>query len=393
MNMPKEEQQQLKIGLVCDDTLDKTDGVQQYVLTLGKWLSTQGHEVHYLTSTTERTDIPNIHSLSRNVHVRFNSNRNRMPLPASPSKIKGFLALHQFDVLHVQMPYSPLLAGQVIRAAAPSTAVVGTFHVFPHNALMSLGTKALGYAVHFQLKRFDEIISVSTAAQKFSRGAFGINTTVIPNMMDVGHFKVQKSPVKTVKTVKSRENPVKIVFLGRLVERKGAGQLIKAIAFLRRQYKTVHPYEVVIGGKGPLFAELDSYVSEHKLDDIVKFTGFVDEADKPAFLASADIAVFPSTGGESFGISLIEAMAATPGVVIAGDNEGYRTVMEGSKKQLVDPYDIPSFAHLLASYIDDQPRRTAAHKWQQKHVQQFDIGVVGPKVAAKYIQALQKRRG
>src|SRR5579875_4032120 len=100
----------MKIGMVLDDTLDTPDGVQQYVLQVGRWLSAQGHDVHYLVGATTRTDIPNIHSLSRNKQVRFNGNRMSMPLPASRKKLKQFLRTEQFDVLHVQVPYSPFMA-------------------------------------------------------------------------------------------------------------------------------------------------------------------------------------------------------------------------------------------------------------------------------------------
>ena len=72
----------MKIGLVFDDSLDSTDGVAQYVLALGDWLDDQGHEVHYLVGETHRTDLPNLHSLSRNVRVTFNGNKLGMPLPA-----------------------------------------------------------------------------------------------------------------------------------------------------------------------------------------------------------------------------------------------------------------------------------------------------------------------
>ena len=72
----------LKIGLVCDDSLDRPDGVQQFVVTLGEWLRTRGHEVHYITSTTNRTDLQNVHIMAKNVEVKFNGNRLRPPLPA-----------------------------------------------------------------------------------------------------------------------------------------------------------------------------------------------------------------------------------------------------------------------------------------------------------------------
>ena len=81
--MPKQPRK-LRIGLVLDDTLDTTDGVQQYVLTLGKWLSQHGHEVHYLVGESRRDDIANIHSMARNIKVRFN--RNRLSIPLLPAK-------------------------------------------------------------------------------------------------------------------------------------------------------------------------------------------------------------------------------------------------------------------------------------------------------------------
>lgn len=375
-----------KIGIVCDDTLDKPDGVQQYVVILGKWLASQGHDVNYITSTTVRDDLPNIHNLSTNMHVRFNGNRNRMPLPASPKRVKEFMRAQNFDIIHVQTPYSPLLAGQVIQFAGPNTAVVGTFHVFPHSALMSAGTKALGLAVRWQLKRFQTMIATSAAAAEFAQQSYGMSSTVIPNMLGLANF-IEQRPGNPHKREK-----IKIVFMGRLVERKGVGHLLRAIEFLQRNYKTIHPYEVIIGGKGPLFAKLDQYVASNNLQDIVKFTGFVPEDEKAVFLADADIAVFPSTGGESFGISVVEGLAAVNGVVLAGDNAGYRTVMQGSKKQLIDPNDTPTFAHMLASYVDDPKRRQAAQKWQAAHVLQFDTAVVAPRVLAVYEQALQKVR-
>jgi phosphatidylinositol alpha-mannosyltransferase len=81
----------LKVGLVLDDSLDSTDGVQQYVLTVGAWLTSQGHEVHYLVGKTTRTDLPNIHSLSRNIRVRYNGNRLSIPLPASKRRLRQVL--------------------------------------------------------------------------------------------------------------------------------------------------------------------------------------------------------------------------------------------------------------------------------------------------------------
>ena len=104
----------MKIGFVLDDTLDTADGVQQYVLLVGGWLKRQGHDVHYLVGHSTRKDVDNIHSLARNVRVSFNKNRLSVPLPASTRAIKNLLKAEKFDVLHIQMPFSPFLAGKII---------------------------------------------------------------------------------------------------------------------------------------------------------------------------------------------------------------------------------------------------------------------------------------
>lgn len=374
----------LKVALLCDDSLDKQDGVQQYVLTLGRWLDEQGHEVHYLTSTTTREDLPNLHVLSKNKAVKFNGNRLHIPLPASPKRIKELLATQQYDIIHIQMPYSPLLAGLVIRYTPPTTALVGTFHIYPESNLVAAAARGLGLLVSRQLKRFDFIMSVSEAAQDFAQTSHGIETVIVPNMVDVHRFLM---PV----TSKKRNEPVKVVFLGRLVERKGAQHLIRAVAYMHEHNLATKQYHVSVGGKGPLHDELEQYVRAHKLDKLISFDGFVEESDKVHYLAQADVAVFPSTGGESFGISLIEAMAASRGAIIAGDNPGYRSVM--AMRQLVNPGDTDTFAHMLARYISRPEDRSLAKRWQRQKVKEFDVSVVGAQIESRYISALRSKRG
>src|SRR5690606_5660472 len=112
-----------------------------------------------------------------------------------------------------------------------------------------------------------------------------------------------------------------LVFLGRLVERKGCLEFLKAAEVL---FVNKVPIKVLIGGTGPELEQLKAWVQRKKMSEVVEFCGFIEEADKPNFLAQATVAVFPSLGGESFGIVLLEAMAAGSQVVIGGDNPGYR---------------------------------------------------------------------
>jgi phosphatidyl-myo-inositol alpha-mannosyltransferase len=366
-----------KIGFVLDDSLDKTDGVQQYVLTLGQWMRHQGHEVHYLVGHTERTDIPHIHSLSRNIQTHFNQNRMSTPLPASKKLIKELLDKERFDALHIQMPYSPFMAGRVIKAAPKRTKVIGTFHIIPFSWIEKLATRLLGLVLWRTLRRFNAIYSVSEPARIFARRSFGVKSSVLPNVVNVAAFHVGK-PIR-----KYNDGKINIVFLGRLVERKGCMLLLKALEQLHQQHQLTNA-RVLICGKGQLLPELEKFVKDHHLRTVVHFVGFVSEEEKPHYLATADIAVFPSTGGESFGIVLIEAMAAGSRVVLGGNNIGYSSVLNQRPELLVNPLDTVEFAKTLKHFIASKRARLSAHAWQNQHVQQYDVAVVGRKLLEQY---------
>ncbi len=374
----------LKVGLLLDDSLDRPDGVQQYVLTLGQWLTDQGHEVHYLVGQTKRTDIQNVHSLSRNLQTRFNQNRLSVPLAAKGDEVQKVLDDLSLDVLHVQLPCHPLLGSRIIARISPKTAVVGTFHIMPAGLLSRTGTKLLGTAQKKTLQRFDRILAVSEPAKDFARSSYHADVSdVIPNMVDTKDFRLR--------LVQHEPNSKRIVFLGRLVERKGCLYLLKAIAELQKR-TDISRFHVQIGGSGPLEPKLKKFVIEHGLQDITHFLGFVEDEDKPRFLAQADIAVFPSTGGESFGIVLIEAMAAGAGVVLGGDNPGYASVLGADQPTVFNPKDTPRLADLLAELLQDPLMVEDLHDKQQKLVKQFDVGVVGVQVLEVYRQAIAQRR-
>ena len=368
----------MKIGFVLDDSLDSSDGVQQYVLGLGEWLSSGGHSVHYLVGQTKRTDIANVHSLSRNASVRFNGNRMSIPRPAPRQPINDLLEVEQFDILHIQMPYSPWLAGRIIDAAPKKTAIVGTFHILPYGRLQFWSAKALSWWTRKRTAQLKHIWSVSEPAQEFA-AQLGIASTVLPNVVDLQRFA-------NAQPVIDDKNTFTIVFLGRLVERKGCAQLLQAFEQL---VKTTDDARLVICGTGPQRKALEDWVEEHALARYVRFEGYIAEGAKAGYLAGADIAVFPSLGGESFGIVLLEAMAAGAGVVLGGNNPGYASVLGSLPRTLVDPIDTAGFARQLKRLHADKTVRHDLHAKQQKLVQQYDINTIGKKLVS-YYQELQQ---
>jgi len=375
----------MKIGFVLDDSLDHPDGVQQYVLTLGRWYASVGHDVHYLVGQTKRKDIKNIHSLSRNVAVRFNHNRLSIPLPTKRQRLRALLRDEQFDILHVQMPYSPFLAGRIIAAAPDKTAVVGTFHIIPYSNMERIGSRLLGWWLSRSLRRFDQVWSVSKPAQVFAQRSFGISSDILPNVVDCNALR----PTSSTKTDANKS--LSIVFLGRLVPRKGCRQLLEAARNLQAQPGTP-PFQVIIAGDGPLRKSLEAYCVRSDLTQIVTFRGFVSEREKAKLLSEADIAVFPSLGGESFGIVLIEAMAAGAGVVVGGDNPGYRSVLGAWPDCLVVPDDTSGFAAKLSRLLGEPQLRRRLHAAQQMAVAQYAVRVVGERLLAEYQTVVAKRR-
>lgn len=376
----------LNVAWLYDDSLDTDDGVAQYVKTLGAWMSEQGHNVTYLVGESRLSSWHGapVHSLSKNLRIRWSGNRLSVPIKAKLKQIDRLLKNQKFDVMHVTMPFSPLMAGRVIKRLPPETTLVGTWHIYPANRATASGSKLLKPIYGENLKRFDEFISVSLAAQEYAKKIFGVSSTIIPNVVNLKAM----SPKQAATTNRGR-----IVFLGRLVKRKGVKKLIEAVAYIRDQYND-QDFELIIAGDGPDRHELERLVAKLKLEQVVTFLGYIDEAKKPALLASADVACFPSLYGESFGVVLIEAMAAGAKVVVGGDNPGYRSVLGPQPKMLVDvsqntPVDL---AERLYFWLTNQEAVEAAHAWQLDEIKKYDVNNVGPRIVKLYNRAIARRR-
>jgi phosphatidylinositol alpha-mannosyltransferase len=135
-------------------------------------------------------------------------------------------------------------------------------------------------------------------------------------------------------------------------------------------------------GKGPLLEKVKQNAIDKSLD--INFPGFVDDDQKAQYLANADIAVFPSISGESFGIVLTEAMSAGSGVTIGGDNPGYSSVLENFPESLFNPKDIEGFTAILIKYLEDDKARAMLGKKQHTEVKQYDINKVVDRLLYHY---------
>ena len=376
----------LTIGFVFDDTLDALDGVQQHIITIGTELVRRGHDVHYLVGETHHSPVPQIVSLARNVMVSFNGNRMRIPLPVRKREIRAALAHNNYDILHIQAPYSPLFGGRVLECAPQSTGVVATYHIAPIDRRARYGGRALGLVNAHSHRRVDEVIAVSQVAAQYAQFTAHTHGTIIANPVNVEKFATAAH-----RATRDAAHP-HIVFLGRLVPRKGAQLLLDALDYGERHGMFPMPgLHVTIAGDGPLMD--DCVQRAARLRTPVQFVGTVDEG-KADLLASADVAVFPAIGGETFGIVLPEAIASGAGVTLAGDNPGYRWTMRGDEDALfsVGPDHARVLAERITRALTDAPWARRLHAREEALLDRYNVQAVTDEVEQVYARAIADRR-
>jgi phosphatidyl-myo-inositol alpha-mannosyltransferase len=197
----------------------------------------------------------------------------------------------------------------------------------------------------------------------------------IPNGIDLKSYKT-RSPAPRHPNMKT------ILYIGRLEGRKGVNYLLRAFSVLAASRDDVQLY---VAGSGPDEAALRSFVKENDIPRVT-FLGFISNEDKISYLHRADLFCAPAHKGESFGIVLLEAMAASCPIV-AGDNKGYLSVMKSTGAlSLVNPKDTIDFSRRLEIMIFNEDIRNVWLKWAQPYVQQFDY----PKIVTQYEDAYKE---
>jgi phosphatidyl-myo-inositol alpha-mannosyltransferase len=372
----------LKVALIFDDSLDRVGDVGQYVRALARGLREFGAEPTFLVGETAAAEIEGapVRSMARNVPVRANGGAGTVPLLAPVRSIRAVLRGGAFDVAHVQVPYSPLMAGRIIGQLDPGVALVGTYHVSIDGAASRVGARILGHLCRKSSRRFDRLVAVSETAARSAREVSGLKVDqIVPNMVDVARFRA-------IGPRRSRDDRrPHLVYLGALTARKAVRDLIGAAALLHPIFPRMR---VTIAGKGPLLKSLRRRVGQLGLSGVVFLVGEIHERDKPALLQEADLACFPATHSESFGVVLLEAMAAgTP--VLAANNPGFAEFLEPS--QALFALGSSALARTARTVMEDAALRDQIHRRQQAIVTRYDIRSVAPEIARVYGMALRAR--
>lgn len=370
----------MKIALVCPYDWAKPGGVRAHVANLATHLL-ERHEVRVLAPSSAAVTDDGLGRLVdvAGTPVPLPYNRSMAPVAVNPAVVRRVTrALRDFDphVVHVHEPLAPFVS--LAAAGFGPHPVIGTFHAWSATDRILRLVAPMARRIAWRL---DDRLAVSPSAQAFAADALGLPLAafhVLPNGVDAARFAV----AAPLEHLHDRSRPL-LLFVGRLEKRKGVETLVRAFLRLRAARPDVR---LCVVGEGPERERCQQLIPPSVRPDAL-FVGAVSNIDLPRYHASADIFVSVATGGESFGIVLLEAMAAGLPVV-ASDIPGYRTVVrDGVQGRLVPPGQAGALAEALEALLANRKLRAAMGSEGVRTAARFAWPVVGAELESRYRQA------
>lgn len=354
--------------MICPYSFDAPGGVQAHVVDLSEELRRRGHTVRILApGRPGNAPVSGMTLTGPGVPIPYNGSVARLSFgPSTWRATRQWLREEPLDVLHIHEPNAPGVG--MFALAMSSGPITATFHTSTTGSIL---LSAADGALAPILEKIRGRIAVSTLARRWQMEALGSDAVEIPNGVDVGAYagvdaSTEASDVPTV------------AFLGRYDEsRKGMHVLAAALPAVLREVPDLRLRIMGDGDESALRARLP--------DDLdVEFLGRVDDTRKAAVLAAADVYCAPNTGGESFGIVLVEAMAAGTAVV-ASDLDAFRRVLrDGDCGELAAVGDPDALATALTAVLTDHARRDGLRARGTEAVREYDWPVVADRVIRVY---------
>ncbi|MEW1752404.1 glycosyltransferase family 4 protein [Streptomyces angustmyceticus] len=359
----------MKIGIVCPYAWDVPGGVQFHIRDLADHLIRLGHDVSVLAPADDETPLPPyVVSAGRAVPVPYNGSVARLNFGfLSAARVRRWLQHGAFDVIHIHEPASPSLG--LLACWAAQGPIVATFHTSnPRSRAMIAAYPILQPA----LEKISARIAVSEYARRTLVEHLGGDAVVIPNGVDVDFFDSAEP--------KAEWQGKTIGFIGRIDEpRKGLPVLMKALPTI---LAAVPDARLLVAGRGDEEEAVAALPAE--LRSRVEFLGMVSDEDKARLLRSVDVYVAPNTGGESFGIILVEAMSAGA-PVLASDLDAFAQVLDqGEAGELFTNEDAEALAAAAVRLLGDPDRLAELRERGTRHVRRFDWSTVGADILAVY---------
>ena len=371
----------MKVCLVSPYDFVHPGGVAEHVRHLAEELRRRDHEVTILAPSSRVGDdhgIPGYVRIGRSVPVRGNGSVARIALSFHlVRRVRSLLDREAFDVVHYHEPLVPGVPITTLRLHRGAN--VGTFHAMARRNLgYYYGRPVLARYFH----RLHGLICVSEPAREFISRYFPGDYRIVPNGIDTTRFRPDRPVVAELRSA----GMATILFVGRMEQRKGLATLLDAYARLRRLRADVR---LVVVGDGPMRWAYERRCEADGVPDVT-FLGHVSGQVLPRIYASADIFCAPASGGESFGIVLLEAMASGVPVVASAIPGFSQVVASGSEGLLVPPRDPQAWARALDTLVADRAARRRMGEAGVRKAQGFDWRVVVDGILGVYAEARER---
>ncbi|MYC31293.1 MAG: glycosyltransferase family 4 protein [Chloroflexi bacterium] len=368
----------MKIAMVSPYDFAWPGGVTAHVSQLAQQLTHCGHQVKVLaphSPSRENLETDDLVPMGRSVPVPSGGSIARVSLSLKVyRRVQQVLEQERFDVIHLHEPLAPVLPLCVLECS--NTVNVGTFHAYYNRQHLYRFSQPIVKRWH---QRLHGGIAVSPAAHKYVHNFFPREYRIIPNGIDVDHFTRNCEPWPQF-----RDGKTNILFVGRMEKRKGLRYLLEAYSRLKWEYPNIR---LIVVGPGNLDKDSHRILSARNPQDVVLIGG-VSYADLPRYYASADIYCSPATGQESFGIVLLEAMAAGKPIV-ASAIEGYMGIIKPGEQGLLFPRRDPeALAEVLATLINNPEYALQLGTRGRQMVDQYRWKVVAKQVESYYYDCI-----
>lgn len=366
----------MRVGLVSPYSFDVPGGVQFHIRDLAEYLLAKGHHVSVLAPAEEGTPLPDhVVPAGRPVPIRYNGSTARLLFgPVAAAKVGRWIEEGDFDVLHLHEPLSPSLSMLALWSATGP--VVATFHTANER---SRAMQAAFPVLRPSLEKILGRIAVSEAARTTVTTHIGGDAVIIPNGVSTQVFA---DAPRREEWAGTSGGPT-IAFLGRIDEpRKGLAVILEAMPRVLAEIPGARLLVVGPGAGETLRRRLPDDVAA-----ATEFLGALSDQDKACALASADLYVAPHTGGESFGIVLVEAMAAGA-PVLASDLPAFQRVLDAGGDGVAGATFVTGDAGDLATrtleLLADRPRMRVLSELGRQRARDFDWEVVAEEIIAVY---------
>ena len=370
----------MKLALVCPYDYVYPGGVAIHVANLYEQFKEMGHDVRIIapySGPSSSIGSKDIIPIGKPVPIPSGGSIARVTIsPVLAPPVRAILEREQFDIIHMHEPLCSTLTLTMLNLSKAIN--VGTFHACHR---IPRGYQIISPFIMGLFKKLHGKIAVSEPAMEFVGKYFPGDYEIIPNGIDVARFSTTNSPVEGIS-----DGKLNILFVGRPEKRKGLIHLLEAYKKVKRE---VPQSRLIVVGPGT--ERYESEARKMNLEDAI-FTGYVSNEELPAYYQSADIFCSPATGGESFGIILLEAMAASKPIV-ASAISGYASVMtDGVQGRMVPPKEKEALADALIQLLNDETlRREMGTKGKEK-AKECDWPNVTRKINEYYMRLVEANK-